>query len=62
MRRQHFKGRKRLKSWHRGQAEGRRWARTALPDLNTGADPTTGTPQPIHLERRTGKQQRGDSI
>jgi len=62
VRRQHHKGRKRLKSWHRGQVEATRWRRILLPDLGTGADPTAGAPRPIHQSRRTGKQQRGDAI
>lgn len=62
MSRQHHKGKKRMKSWHRGQSEARLWARVELPDLGTGAEPTSGQPQPIHRNRRTGKQQRWDAI
>lgn len=58
-RRQHFKGKKRMKSWHRGRSEARRWVRTLLPDLGSGADPTEGAPTPLH----TGKQQpRGEAV
>lgn len=38
---------KRPKAWHRGTNEDRRYRRTRLPDVNSGADPTTGTPQPV---------------
>jgi len=60
-RRQHHRGKKRLKGWHRGRGEARRWAATDLPDLQTGADPTQGEPAPIHRSRRTGKQQHGEA-
>lgn len=61
--RQHFKGKKRMKSWHRGQSEARRWRGSDLPDLGTGADPTAGEPAPLHHRRRTGKQQpRGEAV
>lgn len=55
---QHGKGHKRKRSWHRGRGEARDWAATALPDVGTGADPTTATPVPL---RRTGKTNRGDT-
>lgn len=58
-RRQHFKGKKRMKGWHRGRTEAGRWARTQLPDVGSGADPTTGTPAPL---RRTGGRNRGDAL
>jgi hypothetical protein len=47
-RRQKGKGSKRLKSWHRGRGEARRWRTVArrLPELGTGADPTAGEPVP----------------
>lgn len=60
--RQHHKGMKRPRSWHRGQTEARHWRRLDLPDLRTGADPTTGEPTPVHRQRRTGKQQRGEAV
>ena len=59
--RQHHKGLKRPRHWHRGKGEARRWAHLRLPDLETGADPT-GQPVANHLQRRTGKQQRGDAL
>jgi hypothetical protein len=45
-RRQKHKGPKRPKHWHRGAGEARRWARIRLPDVGSGADPTTGLPEP----------------
>jgi hypothetical protein len=45
-RRQKHKGRKRPKHWHRGAGEARRWAALRLPEVGSGADPTTGAPQP----------------
>lgn len=57
--RQHHRGKKRPKSWHRGQGESRRWGRVALPDTGTHADPTAGTPIPL---RRKGRQDRGDTF
>lgn len=60
-RRQKPKGRKRPREWHRGQGEADRWDATPLPDVASGADPTTGEPMPVHLHPRTGKQQRGDT-
>lgn len=45
-RRQHGKGLKRQRGWHRGRAFGR-WAarQRPLPDVGSGADPTVGAPQ-----------------
>lgn len=44
-RRQHGKGNKRLRGWHRGGALGRKAARRKpLPDVGSGADPTSGAP------------------
>jgi len=51
-RRQKHKGRKRPKHWHRGAGEARRWAVLRLPDVGSGADPTSGAPQPRN--RRKG--------
>jgi hypothetical protein len=48
-RRQKHKGLKRPKHWrrhwHRGPGEALRWARVRLPDVRSGAYPTTGHPQ-----------------
>lgn len=61
--RQHHKGKKRPRSWHRGEVEARHWRGLALPDLATGADPTAGEPTPVHRARRTGKQRpRGEAV
>jgi hypothetical protein len=60
-RRQKGKGTKRPKSWHRGRPEARRWTHTQLPALDTGADPTTGGPTPLHHQRGPGKGYRGDA-
>lgn len=59
---QHYKGKKRRKSWHRGKTEARRseQALDSLPDTGVGADPTTGEPRPL---RESGsRQNRGDAI
>ncbi len=45
-RRQKGKHRKRAKAWHRGAGEARRWSALALPDVASGADPTTAQPVP----------------
>lgn len=58
MSRQKGKGYKRRKSWHRGRAEAERWVRTRLPEVDSGANPTDGTPNPL---RRQGRQNRGDA-
>lgn len=42
--RQHGKGKKRLRGWHRGRNVGRAAARRPLPDVGSGADPTAGVP------------------
>jgi hypothetical protein len=60
-RQQHGKGRKRRRSWHRGSGEAQRWASTELPDLGTGTPPN-GEPNPVHLNRRCGNQNKGDAI
>lgn len=58
--RQHHRGKKRPKAWHRGRTEARQWQRHGdLPDLGTGADPTTGAPSP---RRRSGRQKPGDAL
>jgi hypothetical protein len=57
-RRQHHRGKKRLKAWHRGRGEARRWARSVLPDVGSGADPTAGQPGPV---RYVGGRKRGDA-
>lgn len=44
------KGLKRRKNWHRGKGEARRWQRTELPDVGSGADPTTGAPTPLRRD------------
>ncbi len=56
--RQKGKGAKRRKGWHRGRVEGRRWLHSQIPDVRSGADPTTGTPSP---PRRVGGRNRGDA-
>lgn len=58
MSRQKGKGNKRRKSWHRGGSEARRWQRTQLPEVDSGADPTEAEPLPL---RRKGHQNRGDT-
>lgn len=58
-RRQKHKDRKRPKHWHRGQTEATRWQAIELPDVATGADPTTGTPRPL---RRNGTTRPGDAL
>jgi hypothetical protein len=59
-RRQHHRGKKRPRSWHRGKSEHARWQRFGqqLPELGTGADPTTA--EPVRL-RRKGRPDRGDT-
>ena len=58
---QHHRGKKRLKKWHRGKGEAHRWENRQLPDVGSGADPTTG--QPIRLRRnQPGGRVHGDSI
>jgi hypothetical protein len=52
-RRQHHRGKKRLKGWHRGRGEARRWARSVLPDVQSGADPTTGQ---LHINQHQPPQ------
>lgn len=59
--RQHHRGKKRPKNWHRGKTEGRRWARNELPDLGTGADPTSGAPTPLR-RKHPGRAGRGDAL
>jgi hypothetical protein len=66
--RQHFKGKKRMKSWHRGHGEARRSeaAQRSLPDVGSGADPTAGAPVGLNRRNiRTGgskNRARGDSL
>lgn len=60
-RRQHHRGKKRPKHWHRGHNEARQWKRTELPDLGTGADPTSGAPRPLR-RKQSGGRVHGDSI
>jgi hypothetical protein len=59
---QRGKGNKRRKHWHRGQGEARRWLRSQLPDVGSGADPTGGEPAPVHRSRRSGDTHRGDAL
>jgi len=60
-RRQHHRGKKRLKGWHRGKGEARNWGRIDLPDLGTGADPTSGEPAPLRRNQPGGRI-HGDAI
>ncbi len=41
------RNRKRPKNWHRGQREDWLHLHTQLPDVGSGADPTTGAPIPM---------------
>lgn len=60
--RQHHKGKKRPKTWHRGRTEVARWRRVAdLPDLGSGADPTSGAPTPLRRQH-PGRAARGDAL
>lgn len=62
-RRQKGKGSKRRKRWHRGRGEARLFDRalTELPDVASGADPTTG--EPIPLRRDSGPSRlHGDAL
>jgi hypothetical protein len=59
--RQHFKGSKRLRRWHRTGAEDRRFARTRLPDVGSGADPTAGVPIPVR-RGPGGRYHRGETV
>lgn len=60
--RQHHRGKKRPKSWHRGKGEARHWdAQRDLPDLGTGADPTSGQPTPLRRNQPGGRI-HGDAI
>jgi hypothetical protein len=58
-REQRSKGRKRPRSWHRGQGEADRWKTIELPDLGTDTPPT-GAPIPVHRNRGPGNTNRGD--
>ena len=62
-RRQHGKGGKRLKRWHRGSGEARRWdqAERTLPVLGTGAGPEDAAPPQVS-NRGPGKRWRGEAI
>lgn len=63
MKRQKGKGNKRKKSWHRGRGESRRFAKTMrqLPDVGSGADPTTGAPIPLRKDSGPSRL-HGDSL
>jgi hypothetical protein len=52
------KGHKRPKSWHRGQVESHRWQAVDLPEVDSGANPTTGKPAPW----RRGRPHRGEAL
>lgn len=56
------KGHKRRKQWHRGRGEAQRWQLLRLPDVGSGADPTSGGPEPVHRSRRSGNSHRGDAL
>jgi hypothetical protein len=51
-RRQHGKGSKRPKHWHRGHGEARRWAdiEHGWPELDTDADPVPAAPVPLRRD------------
>lgn len=52
------KGGKRRRDWHHGKgSEAHRHDPIMWPDLGTGADPTSGAPQPI----RRKKQRKGSA-
>jgi hypothetical protein len=53
----HPRGKKRPKHWHVSDIA-RRWARTHLPEVGSGADPTAGEPTPLRGKARTD---RGDA-
>lgn len=38
---------KRLSGWHQGRNVGRRSVRSPLPDVGSGADPTSAAPEPL---------------
>ena len=59
---QHSKGKKRPRDWHARLSEERAWAAILLPEVDSGADPTTGEPVPVHKHRRTGNMRRGDAV
>ena len=53
---------KRRKNWHRGRGEARRWEAVQLPDVGSGADPTTGVPIPQRgVDRKHSRQRHGDA-
>jgi hypothetical protein len=60
--RQHGKGGKRLKRWHRGKGEARRWRdiERTMPDLGTGAAPEDAAPPQV-AHRGPGKRWRGEA-
>lgn len=54
------KSRKRPRRWHHGAREARRWDAIDLPDVASGADPTTGTP--TRAKRDGAGRLRGDAL
>lgn len=60
--RQKGKASKRPKHWHRGKSEAERWAAVNLPDVGSGADPTTGVPIPHRsIDRKHSRRRHGDT-
>jgi hypothetical protein len=55
------KHRKRAKGWHRGHSEARHGQQVQLPEVDSGADTTSGQPQPVHRNRPAGNTHRGDT-
>lgn len=50
------KSKKRPKSWHRGHVEARAFKKNELPDVGSGADPTSGVPKPVSNSKGVKKR------
>lgn len=50
------KSKKRPKSWHRGHVEARAFKKNELPDVGSGADPTSGAPKPVSNSKGVKKR------